>query len=394
MIDIQDKKECCGCKACEQICPKQSITMNVDNEGFWYPVVNHETCIECSLCEKVCPELVERESITPISSYACYNLDETIRLKSSSGGVFTALAEYVISQQGVVFGARFDKEWNVIHDYTESLSGLDVFRGSKYVQSDIKDSFSKVQSLLKRDKIVLFTGTPCQVSGLKLFLRKEYKNLLTMDFICHGVPSPSIWKSYLKETSPKLDRIKYISFRDKTFGWKKFSLHIQNLNQAKSILEPLNRNLYMKGFLQDLYLRPSCYDCSSKNYTSGSDITVGDFWGIQNEVPEIDDDKGISCILVNTNKGKIIIDKLNLYYKQMELSQIDKYNPALIRSVDKPVKRADFYKSVGSNNTLKILDKYTKMSTVVFLKYKCRGLVKTILQKLGLFELIKKNYAK
>lgn len=150
----------------------------------------------------------------------------------------------------------------------------------------------------------------------------------------------------------------------------------------------------MKGFLQDLYLRPSCYDCSSKNYTSGSDITVGDFWGIQNEVPEIDDDKGISCILVNANKGKIIIDNLNLYYKQMELSQIVKYNPALIRSVYKPVKRADFYKSIGSNNTLKILDKYTKISTVVFLKHKCKGIVKTILQKLGLFELIKKNYKK
>ncbi len=172
--------------------------MVVDEEGFKYPQVDDEVCIECGLCEKTCPVINQAESCKPIKVYAAKNNNEEIRLKSSSGGVFTLLAESIIKDGGVVFGVRFDSDWNAVHDYTESVEGLEVFRGSKYVQSDISDNFKKAKEFLKKGRKVLFSGTPCQIAGLKEFLRNDYDNLLTVDVVCHGVPSPAVWIAYIK----------------------------------------------------------------------------------------------------------------------------------------------------------------------------------------------------
>ena len=199
MINIIDKKNCCGCNACVQHCPKSCVTMQEDEEGFLYPIVDQEACIDCGLCEKVCPVLNQGEERKPLQVYAANNPNEEIRMQSSSGGVFTLLAETIIQEGGVVFGARFNDDWEVIHDYTETKEELAAFRGSKYVQSRIGDSYCQAEQFLKKGRKVLFTGTPCQIAGLNLFLRKEYGNLLTVDFICHGVPSPGVWKSYLEE---------------------------------------------------------------------------------------------------------------------------------------------------------------------------------------------------
>ena len=197
MIDIKEKNNCCGCSACVQICPKQCISMAADNEGFLYPQVNSAICIDCGLCEKVCPVINQSAPREPLVVYAAKNNNEDIRLKSSSGGIFTLLAEKVIEEGGVVFGAKFDADWNVVHDYTETIEGLAAFRGSKYVQSIIGDNFKTAKQFLNNGRKVLFSGTPCQIAGLKKYLRKEYDNLLTVDVVCHGVPSPMVWRDYL-----------------------------------------------------------------------------------------------------------------------------------------------------------------------------------------------------
>lgn len=321
MIEIKNKKDCCGCAACVQICPKVCIRLVEDAEGFLYPHVDRNSCIDCGLCEKVCPIINVGGPREPLRCYAAKNKDERIRMESSSGGIFTLLAENIIDDGGVVFGARFDDKWEVVHDYTETKAGLAAFRGSKYVQSRIGNTFRQAESFLKEGRKVLFSGTPCQIKGLKLYLRKDYDNLLTVDFICHGVPSPGVWRQYLDETFRKPDRragrgkntvlsspkdisvITGISFRDKKLGWKKFSFVVRGKSAGQAdknsvLLSDIHQNnVYMKAFLSDLILRPSCYGCRAKGGRSGSDITIADFWGIQNIMPDFDDDKGVSLVL-------------------------------------------------------------------------------------------------
>ena len=193
MIEITEKYLCCGCAACVQRCPKQCIILHEDHEGFLYPKVDTDNCIDCALCEKVCPILNEGSNRKPLKVYAAINKDEKIRLESSSGGIFTLLAEQTIGEDGVVFGARFDENWQVRLDYTETIEGIAVFRGSKYVQARTENTYQQAEFFLREGRKVLFAGTPCQIAGLKKFLRKEYDNLLAVDFVCHGVPSPKVW---------------------------------------------------------------------------------------------------------------------------------------------------------------------------------------------------------
>lgn len=329
MIEIKDKSQCCGCNACVQRCPKQCIAMCEDEEGFLYPEVDEAICIDCGLCENVCPVINQADARIPLQVYAAKNTDEKIRMHSSSGGVFSILAEQTIKQGGVVFGARFDENWEVKHDYTETIDGVSVFRGSKYVQSKTGDTFKQAEQFLKQNRKVLFSGTPCQIVALKRYLKKEYENLLLVDFICHGVPSPGVWRKYLKQVialtcdkntvsshlklllSERNALVEGISFRDKRLGWQKFSFSLTlsttdesgNKNTV-SLSESLNENLFMRGFLANLYLRPSCYACPANKGKSGSDITLGDYWGISSLMPDYDDDKGISAISVNTRKVK------------------------------------------------------------------------------------------
>ena len=223
MFQLTDKQDCCGCHACASVCARHSITMQEDNEGFLYPVVDASTCIDCGLCEKVCPVINQDEPRKPLKVYAAKNRNEEIRRQSSSGGIFTPLAESVIREGGVAFGAKFDKDWNVVHAWTDTIEGIADFRGSKYVQSIIGDTYREAREFLKQGRKVLFSGTPCQIAGLRKFLRKEYENLLTVDVVCHGVPSPLVWREYLKENT-KGKEILRIDFREKKWvgkiiGW-------------------------------------------------------------------------------------------------------------------------------------------------------------------------------
>lgn len=360
MIKILEKHNCCGCGACAQICPKQCVSIEADNEGFLYPKVDESKCIDCGLCEKTCPILNPTEAKPSLKqSFAFINCDETIRYNSSSGGVFSAIAEIVIRRGGKVFGAKYDDDFNVIHGFIDKEEDLEKFRGSKYTQSAINQSFVECKRLLDSGVEVLFTGTPCQIGGLKSFLRKEYDNLITTDLICHGVPSPLLWRKYVeyreKQGGAKVTRT---SFRRKNDGWKKYSMWFAFANHIE-YCQNVTKDPYLRLFLKNICLRPSCYDCKFKIIDRVSDITMADFWGIQNEYPELDDDKGVSFVIVHSDKGKALFDSVkNCLKESVPLEAGLKYNPSMVSSVAIPKSRVQFFKDLSTSRFEKLIKKY------------------------------------
>jgi len=382
MINITDKQCCCGCHACYNSCPQKCISMQSDVEGFWYPVVDLQRCTDCGLCEKACPVLWKNTADNHPHAYACMNKDDKIRKQSSSGGVFTVIAESVVANQGVVFGAGFDGEFNVVHSWTDRLDGLSNFRGSKYVQSYIGDTYKQTRDFLKQGRQILFSGTPCQVAGLRSYLGKDYEALICLDIICHGVPSPLVWKQYSSKLTNNKE-LKAISFRDKTFGWKRFSLRFTYHNDNE-YLKDLNSDEFMQGFLQNVYLRPSCYHCSFKTINRQSDITLADFWGIENVLPSFDDDKGTSLILVNSSKGKAMLssvaDKMDC--EKVDMDQALLYNSAATKSVEYNPKREKFFQEVSSSADIsQLIAKYTKINFSRKVYMKGRTLISRIKRK-------------
>ena len=338
MLFLSCKSQCCGCTACVSACPKQCIRMAEDKEGFLYPQIDTTDCVDCGLCEKVCPVLHPVQAKERPAVFAAVNNNSEVRMQSSSGGIFTLLAEQTIQKGGVVFGACFDKEWNVVHRYTETLEGLSVFRGSKYVQSDMGTSFQDAKRFLDQGREVLFSGTPCQIVGLKNYLRKSYPILLTVEVACHGVPSPKVWKSYLSGKR----NIHYINFRSKIQGWKNFRLE---LISADGRVEgaSLENNFYMKAFFTNLSLRPSCYACATKIKNSQSDIVIADFWGIDQVQPEIDDNKGCSLVIVNKSEVLPLLYQLDCQLYPQSFDSAIKYNRAVVESVHQPANRKFFF---------------------------------------------------
>lgn len=366
MITISDKKKCCGCSACSQRCPTHSITMQQDNEGFLYPYVDTTTCIDCGLCEKVCSTQNPAEAREPRQVFAAINKNEKIRMLSSSGGIFTLLAEKVINEGGVVFGARFDEEWQVTLDYTENLEELAAFRGSKYVQASTGETYKQCEQFLKDGRKVLFTGTPCQIAGLHQFLCNQYVNLTTCDFACHGIPSPKVWRMYLDEIIDGANRaITDVKFRNKDNGWKEFNFQISydkdcNVTTLSSCHKD---NLYMRAFLRDMILRPSCHDCKAKQGRSMSDITIADYWGIQINHPEMDDDKGTGLVLIHTQKGREFFENLQVTSLETDYNEIVSFNPVIIRSVKPHSNREKFFSKLDKTQNLgKLIISCTKPS--------------------------------
>ena len=378
MIKILDKSKCSGCHACLNICPKQCISMKTDYEGFWYPSIDMSKCIGCNLCEKVCSIYNNLNKIdNKMTAYACKNTNEQIRNSSSSGGLFTLLCEYIIKSGGVVFGAAFNESFEVEHMYTETLEECFKFRGSKYVQSKIGNTYKQAKQYLDQGKLVLFSGTPCQISGLDLFLMKKYKNLLMIDIACHGVPSTLVYKKYFKSLEEiNNSKISSLSFRDKTTGWKNYSFKVEFKN-GKVIKEIGYDNIFMKGFLSDIYLRPSCYACKSKKPNTSADITLADYWGIQNIHPDFDDDKGVSLVLVNTKLGQEVMKGIssNLDFIESDLDYALKCNPSIEVASKYNNRRKEFFEELNSNNIENNINKYTKISFIKKLKRKIRNIL-------------------
>jgi len=341
MIKIIDKKECSGCEACYNICPQNCIEMVSDEEGFWYPLVDEEKCVDCGLCVKVCPILNNKIVENHPVAYACINKDNKIRELSSSGGVFTVIAKKVIANNVVVIAAWFDAEINVVHSWTDKLDGLSNFRGSKYVQSCIGNTYKQAKDFLRQRRQVLFSGTPCQIAGLSSYLGKDYDGLICLDIVCYGVPSPKVWqryKLYIEEIyQAKAQRI---TFRSKNCGWKLYSVSLSFDNDTE-YSQKFTEDIFMRGFLKNLCLRPSCYDCKFKTLNRQSDITLADFWGIQNVLPRFDDDRGTSLVFVNSERGKSMFEQIKnrILYNEVDINQVVIYNSAAIKSVEQNPKR-------------------------------------------------------
>ena len=363
MISLNNSN-CIGCGGCASVCPNQCITMKPDREGFLFPTVQMDLCVNCHLCEKVCIINNELAQRSIINSYAGYSKDDLQRGNSSSGGLFYELAKHILDLNGVVFGAAFDESWQVRHIMCSDLNDLHKLQTSKYIQSDTTGVFQQVKKVLDAGIMVLFSGTPCQCNALSLYLGNDYTNLLLVDFICHGVPSPLVWEKYLFHNC--LDLIVEICFRDKATGWSDYSVFVKTENQETR--EPYYNNEYMQLFLNDYSLRLSCYSCNSKFPYKTADITMGDLWGASSIAPEMDDNKGLSLIVVNSIKGNSIFDAIHdkVLYKKIDYNMAFSSNPSAIQSVDMPKDRKRFFKDIQKDNIdfEKLVKKYCKKPSI------------------------------
>lgn len=373
MIKIRDKTQCCGCSACYNICPKNAISMKEDEFGFQYPVVLNDICINCGLCERVCcylNEYTDKNILDKSIAYGGWINDNHIRSISTSGGIFTAISEFIINSKGIVCGAIYDEELEVIHAIVDNMDDLKKINGSKYVQSNIKNNYRLIKSYLDDDRYVLFSGTPCQVSGLNSYLGKEYDKLYTCDIVCHGVPSPLVFRKYKKELEETNNsKIIKINFRDKKTGWENYSFSCKFKN-GKEVSDKYNLNPYMKAYLADIDLRESCPTCKFSKLPRYSDFTLGDFWGVDNYYPNLNtNDKGTSLVLVHTIKGDKLIKNINnIYIEKCELDKAIEGNPSIIYHLPAHEKREEFFEGIKDRSIYKLNKIYIK-DVSLFKKY-------------------------
>ncbi len=376
---------CTGCAACAASCPNQCIKMVADDDGFLYPQIQVDRCTDCHFCASVCPVLHPKSLTHTPDAYAVMNKNEDIRERSSSGGVFFLLAEYIIEQGGVVFGAKFDESFKVVHGYAETLEGVQAFMGSKYTQSEIGQTYSQAKEFLETGRLVLFTGTPCQIGGLKAYLRREYTNLLCQDVICHGVPSPAVWKKYIEyREAEAASTTRRTFFRHKKYGWKMFSVQFDFTNCTEYI-QVHSVDLYMRSFLRDLDLRSSCYNCSFKGAAIEADITLADFWGIEKVAPEMDDNHGTSLVIVHTEKGCKLFEAIrgNTKWQQVDFEQAIMGNPSMVRSVPKNPNRDRFMLDIQTKPFEKVVKKYCSDKLIVKIKRKLKSIYRKIKPRKG-----------
>ena len=374
-----DKKDCCGCSACAQACPKNCIEMKCDEEGFLYPFVNKDVCISCGLCERSCPIINQKpKSEKVLSAFAGYIKDEDIRIKSSSGGLFSALSEYFINNNAVVYGAAIDSNSHVYHTKALSFDSLEKLRGSKYVQSDINNVYLEVKEYLDKGTKVLFTGTACQISGLKSFLKNEYENLYSIDVLCHGTPSPKLLKKYIDHQQKQHgSKVRQIFFRNKKTGWKMYSVQIL-FSDSTEYIEVFPKDIFMRLFLGNICLRPSCYDCKFKALERDSDLSVGDAWGIHKVMPELDDDKGTSVILVHTPKGLDLLDSISnsIIIKEGNADDLLPASADSRKSVKIHPNRLKFFKKLNKGKSMDELCTLLQLSFMEKVHYKIKKLIK------------------
>ena len=372
MIKITDMSKCSACHACAMACPKGCISMVADSNGFLYPSVDTDLCIDCGMCNKACylEHMPTKKNVQKVLAVA--NLDEDVRLASSSGGVFYALAKEVIEDGGVVFGAAFDEQFNVVHRSVSNVEDINCLQGSKYVQSTIGDCYKRVSELLKSDVEVLFTGTPCQISGLLTYLRGDHPRLITMDFICHGVPSPMVWRKYLDEMIKRYGSpIKSVSFRSKDNGWKTFSMKIEFDNGA-TYISKVNDDPFLRSFIMDIHLRNSCSSCDAKGCDRPADITVADFWGVGKICESMNDDKGTSVVILRGEKAINYFGRVENCFKKVEsdIDTVKRLNPSVEKSVPVNKLKPSFLKTVHKHGFFKAYDKYCGMGLIAKLHRK------------------------
>ncbi|MDF2842319.1 MAG: 4Fe-4S ferredoxin, iron-sulfur binding domain protein [Herbinix sp.] len=379
------KQNCYGCMACVNVCPTNAIETYADKEGFLYPQVHEEQCIHCDRCRVVCPitkDIVVEEDFNQ-RIYAVKHLEESLRLKSTSGGMFLALSDAILEQGGVVYGAVLDESLTVVHTRATNKEERDSMIGSKYVQSNLSDIFSWLEADLKRNTTILFTGTPCQIAAIKAFSRgKNTSNLILCDIVCHGVASPLMWKEYISfQEKKKKSKLKYHYFRTKINGWH--SMTSKNVYEnGQQDHESLRSQLHMNLFLSDLILRPCCYTCKYSSMKRGSDITIGDYWGVENTLPTFDDNQGISLVLINTEKGNELFQKVTNKLKYIDRDASDCLQRNLMEPSKCPTNREAFWKDYLENGYVFILKKYAGYGRSLRIKYAVYKNLKSVKTKL------------
>lgn len=391
MINITKKEDCCGCTACYSICPLKAISMKSDNEGFMYPHIDSNKCTNCGLCDKVCPIInVKSETVFPQKAYIVQHKNSSVRSESTSGGAFTAIAEYVISKDGIVFGAGFNEDFIVIHQYAETVEELGKFRNSKYVQSEVRESYSQVKKFLDDGKLVCFSGTPCQIEGLISYLRKPYDNLITVDVVCHAIPSPLVWSKY-KQLRARNRKIQSALFRDKQMYGYNYS-QISMSFEDETIHNGVESDPYLRAFFHDISDRPSCYSCRFKKRYRVSDITLWDCFDVYKFSKEFDDNKGTTRALIHTEKGRNIFESIKENCKLCEINADDAV--AGVREISASVKcnpvREQFFADINSMSPENFFCKYFP-DTV---KVKAERFTRRLCNKLGIYSAAKKLYVK
>lgn len=389
-IILASSEKCTGCQACANKCVTGAISMKIALEGFVYPIIDNQKCVECHACEYVCPEL----SSTSIAhsmlsdSYMAKANDENVRFNSSSGGIFPLIAKSVINQGGIVFGAAFENDFkSVKHIAITNLEQLYKIQGSKYLQSDIGNAYAQAKRYLKAGRIVLFSGTGCQIAGLKKYLGQDYRSLITVDVVCHGVPAQSLWENYLDLLEKKYSsKARYVNFRSKRVGWEEFG--IESKFSEKYYFKELKDDPYLEIFQRNLSLRRSCYNCSYKSINGISDISVGDLWGINQINPDFNDNKGISFIMIHSEKGRDVFDEISseIVFKEVDTKQAILYNKNISCSSRMPDSRASFFDDLNKLAFDKVIKKYSVPSIKTRVKNACKVI--------GIYELlmkIKKN---
>lgn len=396
MINITDKSLCNGCNTCTVSCPiDKCITMNMDNEGFFYPKVDTQTCINCDKCEKVCPyvpELIMKKE-EPIRYekplvYASYSKNHEVRFDSTSGGIFSELAFKMFDQDGYVGGAVYNEDNSVSHILTNDRNKLDEIRSSKYIFSLTDKLFPEVKKQLKSGNKVLVCGAPCQISGLYTFLKKDYENLITCDFICKSVNSTKVFQKYIEWLESKYQsKVKKIKAKDKTTGWHKFGMKV-DFENGKSYISDRYNDPFFVGYLQtELFTMEACFTCKFRGFPRPADITLADFWGIENIDKSMDQDLGTSLILINSDKGKVYYESLgeSIVSKEFTLKDAEFGNPAIYKdtlNIVNKEQRESFYKDLEEYSFDIIASKYFPMPT---LKNKILNKLKRVKKVISIF---------
>jgi coenzyme F420-reducing hydrogenase beta subunit len=379
MVQIKEKVKCSGCAACYNKCNYNAIEMRYDEQGFAYPVINIGMCVDCHSCEISCPylhfeNLPEQTAKYYPPVYACYNKNENIRRLSTSGGVFSTIAEKILGENGIVFAVRFDERFRIYHDKTEKNNEIEYFRGSKYAQSTIGTVYRQIKQELENNRKVLFVGLPCQVAGLKQYLNRKNGNLLyTCDFICMGIASPVIWENYLQEFED-VTKLKSIVFKDKKEGWHNWKMRLAY--SEKEILAKGKDNLFFNGYLNHLYYRPACFECPFKGILRISDFTIGDCWGIDKIDPEFDDNLGISVVILQSSKARLLFEKVKdkLIYRMIDPEDVIYYNKHSVQCIQLNKETEAFYLDIKKHGFRHAMVKYcsnrNKLYTGVIKKIK------------------------
>lgn len=392
MIILNDKIDCCGCTACYNICPKNAILMKSDDEGFLYPIIDNEKCINCSLCNKVCP-MINSPKLNDFDlvSYVIRANNLDIVKNSTSGGFITPLAIWVLEQKGIICGAGYDSNFNVVHQFFTSNESIDNLRGSKYVQSNLENCYTQIKTLLEKDKLVCFIGAPCQVAGLKNFLIKDYDKLITVDFVCHGVPSPKLWNEYLLDKEKRYNsKVRKVIFRNKTYGYHSGTMKIAFEN-GKTYYGSARIDIMLKSFFSEISSRPSCYHCRFKTIKRCSDFTIYDCWNFSKLVEKKDDDNGYTNLIIQSNKGNNIFEKINKYYEiyQVDTNKAINIDGVMMTRSSKPnINRNKFLISLNSSNYNVIVKKYLNIKKKDYIIENSKG----ILHKMKILSLIKKMH--